>query len=109
MFQVQRTVAFCRVAGQHLYAMTGLERSVPFGFVNGYDRFASLHAVPRRSRAPASDPTAAIRKRGARKLVIAPDSTTERPRPRTSNALVKALARAPMAAHPGERGVRQHH
>ena len=36
----------------------------------------------------------AVRKRGGRKLVITPDGTTERPRPRIDSALVKALARA---------------
>ena len=35
-----------------------------------------------------------IRKRGGRKLVITPDGTTGRPRPRIDSALVKAIARA---------------
>ncbi len=35
-----------------------------------------------------------VRKRGGRKLVITPDGTAERPRPRIDSALVKALARA---------------
>ena len=33
-------------------------------------------------------------KRGGRKLVVTPDGTTERPRPRIDSALVKAIARA---------------
>ena len=36
----------------------------------------------------------AVRRRRGRKLVITPDGTTERPRPRIDSALVKALARA---------------
>ena len=36
----------------------------------------------------------AIRKRGGRTLVITPDGTTHRPRPRIDSALVKAIARA---------------
>ena len=36
----------------------------------------------------------AVRKRGGRKLVITPYGTTEGPRPRIENALVKAIARA---------------
>ena len=36
----------------------------------------------------------AIRKRGGRKLVITPDGTAHRPRPRIDNTLVKAIARA---------------
>jgi hypothetical protein len=36
----------------------------------------------------------AIRKRGGRKLVIAPDGETRRPLPRVNSALVKARARA---------------
>ncbi len=37
----------------------------------------------------------ALRRRGGRKLVVAPDGTTSAtPRPRVDNSLVKALARA---------------
>ena len=36
----------------------------------------------------------AIRKRGGRKLVITPDGTARRPRPRIDSTLVKAIARA---------------
>ena len=36
----------------------------------------------------------AVRKRGARKLVVTPDGTTGRPRRRVDSALVKAIARA---------------
>ena len=36
----------------------------------------------------------AVRKRGGRKLVITPDGTSGRPRPRIDSALVKAIARA---------------
>ena len=35
-----------------------------------------------------------FRKRGGRKLVVAPDGATWAPRPRVDNAMVKALARA---------------
>ncbi len=43
---------------------------------------------------PASNPAPAVRKRGGRKLVIAPDGESMRPRQRIDSALVKALARA---------------
>lgn len=36
----------------------------------------------------------AVRKRGGRKLVITPDGSAERPRPRIDSSLLKALARA---------------
>ena len=46
----------------------------------------------------------AVRKRGGRKLVITPEGTTERPRPRVDTALGKALARAHRWQHLVESG-----